>query len=114
MVGTTGEVDGKMSDNERPLLSTSDEIPSTAVLLERLRADGKQPTVKVAPCVACGGLPHGSVTDGIRCLREALLEARAVAVLTVTERLELDELRAKVERLERDAANRSLQARGRG
>jgi hypothetical protein len=92
----------------------SDEIPSTAVLLERLRADGKQPTIKVPPCIGCGGLSHRGLIANEKCIRDALLEARAAATLTVTERAELVELRAKVERLERDAANRSLQARGRG
>jgi hypothetical protein len=102
-----------MSDNERPLLSTSDELPSTSVLLERLRADGKQPTVKVRGCVGCGEL-HRGLGDVERCLRESLLEARSAATLTTSERTELVELRAKVEQLEREAANRSLQARGRG
>lgn len=103
-----------MSDNEHPLLSTSDELPSQSVLLERLRAENKQPVVLVPACIGCGKLPHGSVNAFIRCLREALIEARAAATLTKSERAELVELRATVERLERDAANRSLQARGRG
>lgn len=103
-----------MSDNERPLLSTSDEIPSTAVLLERLRAENKQPTVKVKPCPGCGRLPHTSLGEYEHCLLDALKEARIAGVLSAEERAELVELRAKVERLEREAANRSLQARGRG
>lgn len=102
-----------MSDNEHPLLSNTDELPSTAVLLERLRADGKQPTVKVAACIGCGSLPHPGVNDKERCIREALLEARAASALSVTERAELVELREKVERLEREIVDRSLQARGR-
>lgn len=100
-----------MIDNEHQAI---DDLPSTAVLLERLRAENKQPTVKVMPCIGCGKLPHGSLGEKERCIREALLVARAAAVLTTTERSELDLLRKKVERLDREAANRSLQARGRG
>ena len=102
-----------MSDNERPLLSTSDELPSQSVLLERLRAENKQPVIKVPGCVGCGKL-HRGLGERENCLREALLEARAQAALSVSERAELVELRATVERLERQAANQALQARGRG
>jgi hypothetical protein len=114
MVDPAGEVDRTMSDLEKPLLSTSDEIPSTAVLLERLRAENKQPVVKVAPCIGCGKLPHGSVNDELRCLREALIGTLDRAAFTTAQQCELVTLREKVERLEREAANRSLQARGRG
>jgi hypothetical protein len=102
-----------MSDLEKPLLSTSDEIPSTAVLLERLRAENKQPTIKVPGCVGCGQL-HRGLGERIICLNDSLVKARATAVLSAEERAELVALRAKVERLEREEANRSLQARGRG
>jgi hypothetical protein len=101
-----------MSDNDRPLLSTSDDLPSTAVLLERLRADGKQPTIKVPGCVGCGKI-HRGLNEGERCIREALIEARAASVLTVSERAELVELREKVERLEREIVDRGLWMRGR-
>ena len=102
-----------MSDNDRPLLSNADNVPSTEMLLERLRADGKQPTIKVAPCLGCGGLPHPGLGDKERCIREALLEARAASAPTVTERTELVELREKVERLEREIVDRGLGMRGR-
>ena len=101
-----------MSDNEHPLLSNADNVPSTEMLLERLRADGKQPTVKVRGCPGCGKI-HRGIVEGEHCLRSALLEARAASALTVTERAELLELREKVERLEREIVDRSLQARGR-
>lgn len=45
--------------------------------LEELRAAGKQPSVKVPPCLGCGGLPHGSDGEYVRCLenRVKALEA---------------------------------------
>lgn len=101
-----------MSDHDRPLLSTSDDLPSTAVLLERLRADGKQPVVKVPGCPGCGKL-HRGLVEGELCIRAALLEARAASALSVTERAELVELREKVERIEREIVDRGLGMRGR-
>jgi hypothetical protein len=98
----------------RPLLSTSDEMPSTESLLERLRSEGKQPTVKVPACIGCGGMPHRGIGVSEECIRKALFEARVASVLATTERAELLELRSKVERLERQISNSALQARGRG
>jgi hypothetical protein len=100
-----------MSDLERQAI---DDLPSYAALLERLRAENKQPTVKVKPCEGCGNLPHTSLGVYERCILDALKEARIAGVLSAEERAELVALRAKVERLEREEANRSLQARGRG
>jgi hypothetical protein len=100
-----------MTDLERQAI---DELPSTAVLLERLRAENKQPTIKVKPCPGCGGLPHTSLGEYEHCILDALKEARVSGVLSAEERSELVTLRAKVERLEREIVDRSLQARGRG
>lgn len=102
-----------MTDLEKPLLSNADadQVPSTSVLLERLRADGKQPSIKVPACPGCGQL-HRGINAAETCIREALLEARAVAVLSTTERAELVELREKVDRLEKKVSNLTLQSRG--
>jgi hypothetical protein len=104
--------------------ATSDAIPPYGVLLERLRAENKQPTVKVPPCLGCGGLPHEGVRGNERCVEAALKAAREEVKNLSTEvvvlRTEVKRLRGEVQRLtelterqDRMAANASLQSRGR-
>ena len=38
----------------------------------------KQTTVKVAPCIGCGKLPHGSVNERIHCLEREVIRLRAL------------------------------------
>lgn len=71
-----------------------------------------QATVKVAPCLGCGGLPHGSVNALVKCLAEALIAARSVGYLDPVERAELRALRERCDRQERQLAEFSLKSRG--
>ena len=104
--------------------ATSDAIPPYGVLLERLRAENKQPVVKVPPCLGCGGLPHEGVRGNERCVEEALKLARKEAGELPTEvvvlRGEVKRLRGEVQRLteltemqDRMTANHNLVNRGR-
>ena len=104
--------------------ATSDAIPPYGVLLERLRAENKQPTVKVPPCLGCGGLPHAGVRGNEGCVEAALVAARREAGELPTEvivlRGEVKRLRGEVRRLteltemqDRMMANHNLINRGR-
>lgn len=43
---------------------------------EARRAEPSQVVVKVAGCVGCGGLPHGSTTAELACLRAVVVAQR--------------------------------------
>lgn len=51
-------------------------IPIDPTPADMLLASSTQATVPVAPCEGCGGLPHGSVTAELVCLRKAVRELR--------------------------------------